>query len=1676
MAKKKKDPISALNDADEKHKKSLEAYVKQVDRLYKSAVKDISQLATKVGAIPQTDQFSFSHNPGIEAEVDKTILKLASKIQAIIESGDREQWTAACAKSNAFLEAIMRTSAIPKPLLQSYQDRNLEALSAFQERKINGMGLSDRVWSHVAPLKQEVETIVDTTARYSQNGINASQNLQKIEHAIGTGMSADELSREIRSCLKEPNKLFRRVRDKYGNLRLSKNAQLYHPGQGVYRSSFKNAKRMTRSEINMAYRQSDYLRWQQLDFVVGLRVQLSGNHTCLGADGKPHPFYDICDILQGDYPKDAKLVGWHPQCRCIVTPILKPYDEWNQDRANLNSEGYRQLPASNEVTEPPAAFRQYIQENQARIAGWKSVPYYIKDNPHYVANAIDPKKYPINRLSLPPEVRKQLAEYRMYAYNHQGSEKFGNALDAALKAHMTGDLKAFDEAMKTMEFTKKTNERIQAYTAKKKAEKAKAKLQDPAELRHKYDAQIDVLRQNATRYHLDMTRIEEAYTTLNMTKIEAAIKEQEALMAEGVKRMEKIYAAAEKRHLAQEAKLGGLSRTEYAEKILAERRGRFEAIQKQSDAILPQASAYTKDIDLTKLQDLQKRKQYNQMEKENAAIEAKIAEIKAADAKLADLIPDIATLHNDHTLEEIKAAYSNIEQAIKMSKGMSLQDQEQFLEGFINSLHDGLVKTGLGRRLQVVKTDIRIESLAPDITDILTASQKTSVGIYQATATKAQSALAARDVAQAEALLKQAQSMRPVVDQYEALKAMNYTTSGKFNKAMDDCLQALNDGDVAAALKHVQNAAQIKADNDANVARRNARNARRAAEEEEARRKAEEAAQAKKKTLPEAESIDDIKEILGEKTPVLLQHYEKSVARTQYTDKMYLEDEKEFHDKMKAMFDESNFSHCFKPQYLDGYLDKGILTNLQSGDGDYDSRRAYGHFAYGFQGDKRSVPREKWLKDGDYYRCGVPVSKDATEAYRQLSGYGECQLVLRKDKVVTTFTFDNSLNQDTIPSLTCDPKTCSLDSKNMRRFKDKKYNSKTVADGSRHDYIEIQYLPMGDTQYIGPECFQSITLPRHPVGYRGKTKEFWEKWAEKGVDVLYYDDKTGKVVTYLKGKGAIPPKYNETAAQRKARQANAAKRAEERHKVRDTLLKMNGNTPEQKIQALLAQRAEENAKALSYAFDISSRQKDLINADFGKDKFKRLDALVKAGNARAAKTEALSIQAELKKQTKELEKLKDLIPDYEKWHKDFTIEELKRAYTDIQKQISWMESKYPNRNDPNEVIGKWGRIAKFTENPDHGVRSKTWEVAKTAYLRKRDELIYQYRKDSIEENLAALRAFRTKDKDFMNTFKDLESMVREGKWANAEELIEKAKLRMLELTPAPTTNALKLGESARLLFDSEDFSQARKDAAKWFRCPKDKETSAQMKKAFKEADDYMSQYAEEMWKKLTPEEKHILWLYTDGSQYINQEMLGQYQLHLRSWIDRSMRNGLADANVLTSILEKAPALKDDIWMQSGKSESAFFAIFKTDIRSADLKSLVGKEGTSEIFMSCHAARDGAFTKGASTGDDNNIVLSIFMPKGTKGAYMEPFASWGDSKRGEEGYKWDGKKRKEAPSDQVEFLLQRGAKFRITKAVYDPVKRKWYVDVDLIEQKAVGALKTTIKGLDKRWERYKAPAS
>lgn len=291
--------------------------------------------------------------------------RLAKKVESVITSGTQSEWLAATYKNDAFLGSILRTSKLTKEELEQYQGRNLEALNTFQRRKVEGMGLSERVWKQAEDMKAAIELGIDV--------------------AIGDGRDAQQLSRDLRSYLQEPKRLYRRVRDKGGVLRLSKAAKMYHPGQGVYRSSAKNAQRLARTEINMAYRESEFLRWQKLDFVVGLRICLSNNHTIMNSKGEPVPLVDICDELWGDYPKTFKFVGWHPQCRCYVVPILSDYDEYNQDRANrlkaiVRGTAYKSLPSRRSIVDVPRKFREYIDSILERSKGWKSQPYYIRDN------------------------------------------------------------------------------------------------------------------------------------------------------------------------------------------------------------------------------------------------------------------------------------------------------------------------------------------------------------------------------------------------------------------------------------------------------------------------------------------------------------------------------------------------------------------------------------------------------------------------------------------------------------------------------------------------------------------------------------------------------------------------------------------------------------------------------------------------------------------------------------------------------------------------------------------------------------------------------------------------------------------------------------------------------------------------------------------------------------------------------------------------------------------------------------------------------------------------------------------------------------------------------------------------------------------------------------------------
>ena len=339
-----------------RHYRETEAYAQAVQSLYDKATLAITRAAARGKVDPDTP-FSFDMYPSVQKEMQRITEQLAERVTVVIETGSKKQWLFACDKNDAFLSSIMDTSKVSKARLKKMQDRNLDALAAFQGRKVDGMNLSQRVWKYVGQFKDQLENALDV--------------------GLGEGRSADELSRDVRQNLRDPNRLFRRVRDKRGNLVLSKRAAAFHPGRGVYRSSYKNAMRLTRSEINMAYRESDWQRWQSLDFVVGFEIHRS-NH-------EPLCKCDTCEKLVGRYPKTFKFKGWHPQCMCYATPVLMDEETFDENelgdlKAALRGTTYKHQQAKNAVSDVPDGFKAWVKDHVEAQKGWASTPYFIKDN------------------------------------------------------------------------------------------------------------------------------------------------------------------------------------------------------------------------------------------------------------------------------------------------------------------------------------------------------------------------------------------------------------------------------------------------------------------------------------------------------------------------------------------------------------------------------------------------------------------------------------------------------------------------------------------------------------------------------------------------------------------------------------------------------------------------------------------------------------------------------------------------------------------------------------------------------------------------------------------------------------------------------------------------------------------------------------------------------------------------------------------------------------------------------------------------------------------------------------------------------------------------------------------------------------------------------------------------
>lgn len=423
-----------------------------------------------------------------------------------------------------------------------------------------------------------------------------------------------------------------------------------------------------------------------------------------------------------------------------------------------------------------------------------------------------------------------------------------------------------------------------------------------------------------------------------------------------------------------------------------------------------------------------------------------------------------------------------------------------------------------------------------------------------------------------------------------------------------------------------------------------------------------------------------------------------------------------------------------------------------------------------------------------------------------------------------------------------------------------------------------------------------------------------------------------------------------------------------------------------------------------------------VAANYGETDISSVLSALKSANYTLARKEAKTLANAISAIKKDELSLSALIPDVNKWHKQFTSKELHGVYDAVEAKLAQWQSLTLEKQASKLQF----EAIDFLGGNMHGVQQKyaTWKVSQAAYLKKLDEVKTAIDWVNINKAYADVKGYKTQSKIYHKLIYDLEHAMLAKDKPLAEQLLYEAKQKKETLI-----NAKAKRNAKNVVFDTDRFSQSRKDAAVW-----DKGNGAK-------ADKTLIDVASKQWIAATEKEKDFTYEYTHHYCDVNEPLQGRkydnYQTKER-FIEK--------VNNITSYIEKNE-LPTDMWFTRGDDG---MKVIESRIKFAggsmpkNLQDLVGMEMQEGGFMST-GSRKG---KGFNT---RSVIMNIYAPKGTKAAYVEPFSAFGcGDKRS-----WDGVSRFSTYSSEHETLFQRGTRMRITK-VYEE-GGKTYIDCEVIGQ-------------------------
>lgn len=350
-AKKRKEDLNKL----------FAEYNRRLGMLYSGYVKKLLALGYSEDVLENDALFNFDNFPVLKARLNEIFNDSFQNSMLCYKSGITSGVSLAYSHDN---DALGQFSVLTDKALETARKTAAATFIANRLNAKNGLNLAQSVWNYCQQTKAEFEMAMSNV----------------IADGLEKGTSAEEVGRRIRQYLNNPDMMYRR----YHTVKVLKNGQkkdvvtwrrkriidgrvrfveepLEHVGQGVYRSARKNALRVARTEINAAYHNARNGRWANEPFVIGQHIHISPQHD-------PEEDADICDELEGYYPKDFDWDGWHCQCMCTSDPVMISGEERKQFyKRMLNGEDMSGYVSPNSIKDVPDQYKRYIEANGDKI-------------------------------------------------------------------------------------------------------------------------------------------------------------------------------------------------------------------------------------------------------------------------------------------------------------------------------------------------------------------------------------------------------------------------------------------------------------------------------------------------------------------------------------------------------------------------------------------------------------------------------------------------------------------------------------------------------------------------------------------------------------------------------------------------------------------------------------------------------------------------------------------------------------------------------------------------------------------------------------------------------------------------------------------------------------------------------------------------------------------------------------------------------------------------------------------------------------------------------------------------------------------------------------------------------------------------------------------------------------